>query len=1039
MVLDPEQFHLSANLDNRTTLSPPSRMPIAVPPSLAKESKPAKQRFGLLTKRNPFAKQKTDDPAKPLTKSARRSEEHGPPPSQFTEKPSALQRHNTVPQHRPVPVEAEQVEALGSDYRAVPSAADINQHTASNTRSQPKRLALDRIDQLDESNLFGTLLHHDGPYEAIRTVVGSNSRMPLGLSDNGRLHQYHERTMKAVYMPPEVPPGVPLNLSPGQVLPRNFRRQASKPPRFRNNLVAPLPIEEEHEPVQETFLPPRHANFNEIPFHKASRKPKQRPDLENPLDGPPIDPAFAIGLAMLQFGTEDDEEPVTPNPDQKAPEKPEYMDLDVEYDPYAPEHLKPPPSASYEGTHEAAHANDLSIAQRREADLEQPLDFHLNQEPELSPSAETAVENASPRSQTPSSSPHLDLPKEKGGSEETLVQNEEAGSPPAEPQARPDPDKEAEMKRALIDKLVQEYVASSPPQHINFVDSNAAGLTGALPLVQSSVETRPPLPPQNEVPSIISPIPAFSARRYDKQLPPQPPDTPPLPSPEPKLVPVERREWRNSALRKALERSATTRSNASHQSQFSTRVDDGHSPAGNMSVTASSSVAPQMMSQEHNLSSAPSSLKTRRDPIANTDTSIRYPPPQPSSSSASASQDRKLHSNSAPRSIQRRNSATSVSSSKRSIPLSPIQEDVPLPQSLSQASLGLPSERSATKPRQSSKSDPRTEQNLQRSQSASSAQARPPQPPIEVGQVYPQYLQQGGLSLQRSMTQLVPQSRPPPYTPDPLVPPQHQQHKVPSGAQMQQGYDSYPQSVSSGERPKSRSRSKRHPPQDVDVVPRSYPDDKRTLRAVNALSGVQEMDENLRYQPSKEEPHQQSRPKEPRTRQYVQEYPIRDNGTSKPQSFTSRATTSNDGMPRYKPLHVPKRLVMPAPLQQHNQPQFNFQDVFPPRPTPPKPHYPSQSSMGLPDMMSREPSPPIMLPPILGTQDAALSAGRKLKKRASHVPPPPPNRMEYSPSAALTFQPTMNRTMYPSSTTKPSKPSNEKAPKKVLSKKRTNL
>lgn len=175
-------------------------MPIPVPPSLAKGSKPAKQRFGLLTKRNPFAKQKTEDPAKPLIKSARRSEEHGPPPSQFSEKPSALQRHKTVPQHRPSPGGGEQVEGLGvgAGYQAVPSTADINQYTASNTRSQPKRLDLDRVDQLDESNLFGTLLHHDGPYEAIRTVVGSKARMPLGLSDNGRLHQYHERTMKAV-------------------------------------------------------------------------------------------------------------------------------------------------------------------------------------------------------------------------------------------------------------------------------------------------------------------------------------------------------------------------------------------------------------------------------------------------------------------------------------------------------------------------------------------------------------------------------------------------------------------------------------------------------------------------------------------------------------------------------------------------------------------------------------------------------------------------------------------------------------------------
>jgi hypothetical protein len=353
----------------------------------------------------------------------------------------------------------------------------------------------------------------------------------------------------------------------------------------------------------------------------------------------------------------------------------------------------------------------------------------------------------------------------------------------------------------------------------------------------------------------------------------------------------------------------------------------------------------------------------------------------------------------------------------------------------------LSSERSATNISQSSKSDPRVVQSLQRSQSSSSLQGRPPQPPIEIGQVYPQQLQQGGLSLQRSMTQLMPQSRPPAYTPDPVAASLHQQQKH-SVLQTQQGHDSYPPSVSSGERSRRRSREKRHhPPQDLDAVPRSYPDDKRALRMVNALSGVQEKDENLRYQPSKEEMHHQSRPKEPHLQPYVQEYPIQDNGSSKPKSFSSRATSPNDGMPRFKPHHVPKRLVMPAPLQQHNQPhqpQFNFQDVFPPRPTPPKPYYASQSSMGLPDMMSREPSPPIMLPPILGGQDVTISVGRKLRKRTSHVPPPPP-RTEFSPTTAMSYQPTHSRPMNPPSATKHPKPNHEKAGKKVLSKKRTNL
>ncbi|KAJ7655012.1 hypothetical protein DFH06DRAFT_487768 [Mycena polygramma] len=71
---------------------------------------------------------------------------------------------------------------------------------------------LDRIDELDESNPLGVALHHEGPFQAIASMLKSNSP-----HENQSVP--HMRPLKA---PKPGYNGGSLGISPGQILPRNF-------------------------------------------------------------------------------------------------------------------------------------------------------------------------------------------------------------------------------------------------------------------------------------------------------------------------------------------------------------------------------------------------------------------------------------------------------------------------------------------------------------------------------------------------------------------------------------------------------------------------------------------------------------------------------------------------------------------------------------------------------------------------------------------------------------------------------------------------
>ncbi|TEB38937.1 hypothetical protein FA13DRAFT_419145 [Coprinellus micaceus] len=671
---------------------------------------------------------------------------------------------------------------------------------------------------------------------------------------------------------------------------------------------------------------------------------------------------------------------------------------------------------------------------------------------------------------------------------------------------------------------------------------------------------------------------------------------------------------------------------ASQQSHTSTRVNDGHTPVPDTITTSSSKLAPPTMMSRPSApmkSSAQDSISTplisRRDPIFNTDSLTRYPPPKPSlvsgsstSPASGSSQEKRPYVIPAQRS--RRNST--ASSSAHSSILHTIHEE--------------------------DSADPRPAPGLQRSQSSIQPRAML-QAKIQVGQVYPKDLQPSMPMVQRSVSQFTPSHRPPPaYTEDPQpsrtpssehrrrerkqasadqqrqaypMPGPHpayvedpQVTRAPSSdrrrrereqAQMDQQQQRYPipepqpleiqvtnavydprfpsQDREKHERPQSRSSRGTHsssssrsghsssstPQTTPDQDPRggmppdpraqypAYPfrdvremeenralsrqpsmgpqlsaeserrymsDDRRALRAVNALSGVPEIDEGRsghrqsyhqpyperypqghpkqhahlypeiqddRPYPGPRQGHQQTTEQYPRhqpqpypqaepldggirkasthaaepswksedrarpagdpalLQPYTQQqYPIQDNASSKPRSMNSSLTTSSV-MPRYNP-HLPKKLVMPAPLQAKSERVFN--EVFDqPRPTPTprkRRDKPSGTAMPRPGVQgtpsrTREPTPSLV-PPLLGNGyevDSSVSAGRKLKKRSSYVPPPPPAMSRLSPTKALNFaQPT---TSAPSASEKatshPVKSAPDKATKKVLSKRRTKV
>lgn len=169
-------------------------------------------------------------------------------------------------------------------------------------------------------------------------------------------------------------------------------------------------------------------------------------------------------------------------------------------------------------------------------------------------------------------------------------------------------------------------------------------------------------------------------------------------------------------------------------------------------------------------------------------------------------------------------------------------------------------------------------------------------------------------------------------------------------------------------------------------------------------------------------------------------------GRSSHQSIagTGSSSHSQNGGKAPQPRHVPKRLVMPTPLQPS---QLNAPYVEPVS-YPAQTQYPLNYPIQPQQLYSRPPSPPSVLPHVGGPQshgkftrakEIPMSQSKKLKKRSilgvDNVAAPAP------PAAhiALSFEPTITSAEPLHNPPPPTRSKLGKAPKKVLSKRRTDL
>ncbi|KAJ7431838.1 hypothetical protein B0H11DRAFT_2261390 [Mycena galericulata] len=132
-----------------------------------------------------------------------------PPPEYelFVEPRPVAPRNDSAPELR-------RIEPPGLPHRSATAPIPDAVPARRPNERRPQAYDLDRIDELDESNPLGVALHHEGPFQAIASVLKGPS--PLG-KEPGPVHPRNARAPKPGHN------GGSLGISPGQVLPRNFQ------------------------------------------------------------------------------------------------------------------------------------------------------------------------------------------------------------------------------------------------------------------------------------------------------------------------------------------------------------------------------------------------------------------------------------------------------------------------------------------------------------------------------------------------------------------------------------------------------------------------------------------------------------------------------------------------------------------------------------------------------------------------------------------------------------------------------------------------
>ncbi|KAJ7042432.1 hypothetical protein C8F04DRAFT_77527 [Mycena alexandri] len=175
---------------------------------------------------------------------------------------------------------------------------------------------LDRIDELDESNPLGVAMHHEGPFQAIASVL----KGPSALGNQSVPQQ--ARSTKPLKLGPN---GGSLGIVPGQVLPRNFPYHQPAHPVFSNNSPQ---ASTSYIPPQSQFVQPQYGQSN-----MRHPPPQQRPNHDPRWPPPPVQqPPYDLqAFPETQYDPVDE----VPQTQQHFPQN---------GNPYYPDLNHPPPS-----------------------------------------------------------------------------------------------------------------------------------------------------------------------------------------------------------------------------------------------------------------------------------------------------------------------------------------------------------------------------------------------------------------------------------------------------------------------------------------------------------------------------------------------------------------------------------------------------------------------------------------------------------------------------------------------------------------------
>ncbi|KAF9502471.1 hypothetical protein BDN71DRAFT_1438088 [Pleurotus eryngii] len=219
-------FESSSSSDSSPSTTPPSSANSHILPSTS-DTAIAQQTEEKRKRTFSFFRRKSAAPPPPPPMPSKLAKAHKPPSPTKAKSPIAEVEQPPAPEvPRPGKTRSTTMPELHkADVQPVPLPRSAS---APSDMSSPKPIqvrSLDRIDELDETNPFGSHLHHGGPYEAISRLITSKQKHPdLNGGPNVPHMAGHRNGSHQVSASMSIPQSTPmsLNIKPGQVIPRDY-------------------------------------------------------------------------------------------------------------------------------------------------------------------------------------------------------------------------------------------------------------------------------------------------------------------------------------------------------------------------------------------------------------------------------------------------------------------------------------------------------------------------------------------------------------------------------------------------------------------------------------------------------------------------------------------------------------------------------------------------------------------------------------------------------------------------------------------------